>query len=262
MTRESGRRRSPTGSSRRFSSPTSSARRSGCVELGDREWAELLARHHAAVRRELERFRGREVDTPATVSSPPSTVPPARSGARWRSATLRATSASKSAPVCTPASASWSASKVTGIAVHIGARVASPPAPDEVLVSATVRDLVSGSGIGFEERGEHELKGIGTWRLYAVLRIASYRVRRGDAAEANRGTLLPARRLDLAVVRRGGGDEVAEKLLVSPSRSRRPHDPQGLRVGKRGLLHPAGPCERTGGQLRRISSVVVGGSKL
>ena len=56
-----------------------------------------------------------------------------------------------------------------GIAVHTGARVAALAGPGEVLVSSTVRDLVAGSGIAFEERGEHELKGVpGTWRLYAA----------------------------------------------------------------------------------------------
>jgi class 3 adenylate cyclase len=52
--------------------------------------------------------------------------------------------------------------------VHTGARVADAAGPGEVFVSSTVRDLVSGSGITFEERGEHELKGVGAWRLYAV----------------------------------------------------------------------------------------------
>jgi class 3 adenylate cyclase len=59
--------------------------------------------------------------------------------------------------------------KVTGIAVHTGARVAALAAPGEVLVSSTVKDLVAGSGIEFEDRGAHELKGIpGEWQLYAV----------------------------------------------------------------------------------------------
>jgi class 3 adenylate cyclase len=58
---------------------------------------------------------------------------------------------------------------VAGIAVHTGARVAALAGPSEVLVSSTVKDLVAGSGIEFEERGQHELKGVpGTWRLYAV----------------------------------------------------------------------------------------------
>jgi class 3 adenylate cyclase len=63
------------------------------------------------------------------------------------------------------------AGKIGGIAVHIGARVAALAQPSEVLVSATVRDLVAGSGLQFEERGPHTLKGVpGTWPLYAVSR--------------------------------------------------------------------------------------------
>jgi class 3 adenylate cyclase len=58
--------------------------------------------------------------------------------------------------------------KVAGIAVHTGARVSGLAGPGEVLVSATVRDLVSGSGIEFEDRGEHELKGVGKRQVYAV----------------------------------------------------------------------------------------------
>ena len=58
---------------------------------------------------------------------------------------------------------------ISGIAVNIGARVAPPPLPGEVLVSQTVKDLVAGSGLDFEDRGEHELKGVpGSWRLYSV----------------------------------------------------------------------------------------------
>ena len=59
--------------------------------------------------------------------------------------------------------------KVSGIAVHTGARVAAAAGPGEVLVSSTVRDLVAGSGIAFDDRGERELKGVGTWRLYSVV---------------------------------------------------------------------------------------------
>ena len=58
---------------------------------------------------------------------------------------------------------------VAGVAVHIGARVSAAASAGEVLVSSTVKDLVVGSGIGFEDRGEHELKGVpGSWRLYVV----------------------------------------------------------------------------------------------
>jgi class 3 adenylate cyclase len=58
---------------------------------------------------------------------------------------------------------------VTGIAVAAGSRVASLAGPSEVLVSSTVKDLVAGSGIEFDDRGEHELRGVGAWRLYSVL---------------------------------------------------------------------------------------------
>ena len=58
--------------------------------------------------------------------------------------------------------------KIGGVAVHTGARVASLADPGEVLVSSTVKDLVAGSGISFEDRGVHQLKGVGEWRLYAV----------------------------------------------------------------------------------------------
>jgi class 3 adenylate cyclase len=61
------------------------------------------------------------------------------------------------------------ADKVGGIAVHTGARISAAARAGEVLVSSTVRDLVAGSGIRFEDRGEHELKGVGAWRLYSVV---------------------------------------------------------------------------------------------
>ena len=80
-----------------------------------------------------------------------------------------ASSGSRSAPGCTPANASSSTASVAGIAVHTGARVAAEAQPGEVLVSSTVKDLVAGSGIRFDDRGVHELRGIpGDWRLFAV----------------------------------------------------------------------------------------------
>ena len=74
--------------------------------------------------------------------------------------------------------------KVSGIAVHTGARVAAQAGPGEVLVSSTVKDLVAGSELEFEARGVHELKGIpGEWRLYAVRDPESDRTSRSDAFE-------------------------------------------------------------------------------
>jgi class 3 adenylate cyclase/pimeloyl-ACP methyl ester carboxylesterase len=141
-------------------------------ELGDHAWAELLERHHAVVRRELERFRGREIDNAgdgflATFDGPARAVRcavAARDAVRELGLDLRAGVHTGECELLGP--------KVAGIAVHTGARVAGLAAAGEVLVSSTVRDLVSGSGIDFAERGEHELKGVpGTWRLYAVAAV-------------------------------------------------------------------------------------------
>ena len=78
-------------------------------------------------------------------------------------------SGSTSGPDCTPARSKSSPTDVAGLAVHIGARIAALAGPREILVSSTVRDLVVGSGLEFDERGEHELKGVpGTWRVFSV----------------------------------------------------------------------------------------------
>jgi class 3 adenylate cyclase len=137
-------------------------------ELGDRSWAELLARHHAIVRRELERFRGREIDTAgdgflATFDGPARAVRAAcaiRDEVRQIGIDIRAGLHTGECEVLSEA--------VRGIAVHTGARVAAAAGPGEVLVSSTVKDLVAGSGISFDDRGIHELKGVDEWHLYAV----------------------------------------------------------------------------------------------
>ncbi|HYF11886.1 MAG TPA: adenylate/guanylate cyclase domain-containing protein [Actinomycetota bacterium] len=139
------------------------------VSLGDRRWREILEQHHRVVRRELERFRGREVDTAgdgflATFDGPARGVRCAcaiRDAVRSLELEIRAGLHTGECELI--------GDKVGGIAVHTGARVASAAAPGEVLVSSTVRDLVAGSGIRFEERGERELKGVGSWRLYSVV---------------------------------------------------------------------------------------------
>ena len=139
--------------------------------LGDRAWRELLQRHHELVRRQLVRFRGTEVDTAgdgffASFDGPARAI-------RCACAIVAATPelgldvrAGLHTGECELLDR-----KVAGIAVHTGARVAAHAQPGEVLVSQTVKDLVAGSGLAFQERGEHELKGIpGDWRLYAVER--------------------------------------------------------------------------------------------
>jgi len=140
------------------------------AEVGDRRWRELLERHHALVRRQLVRFSGREVDTAgdgffASFDGPARAIRCAcaiRDGVREQlGLDVRAGLHAGECEVVE--------GKVSGIAVHIGARVAGAAEPGEVLVSSTVRDLVAGSGIAFDERGEHDLKGVpGPWRLFAV----------------------------------------------------------------------------------------------
>jgi class 3 adenylate cyclase len=144
------------------------------VALGDRAWRELLERHHELVRRQLARFRGREVDTAgdgffASFDGPARAIRCACAivdGVRDLGLEVRA---GLHTGECELANG-----KVAGIAVHTGARVAAHAGPGEVLVSSTVRDLVAGSGLAFEERGPRELKGIpGEWRLFAVDRVGA-----------------------------------------------------------------------------------------
>jgi pimeloyl-ACP methyl ester carboxylesterase len=141
------------------------------VEVGDRRWRDLLEEHHAAVRRELARFRGREVDSTgdgflATFDGPARAV---RCGAAARDA-VRALGLELRAGVHT-GEVEVANGSVRGIAVHTGARVLAAAGAGEVVVSQTVKDLVAGSGIEFAERGTHQLKGIpGEWRLYVAVR--------------------------------------------------------------------------------------------
>jgi class 3 adenylate cyclase len=139
------------------------------TRVGDREWHDLLDRYYATARRQLARFRGREIDTAgdglfATFDGPARAI---RCGAAIAGAVgalgiaVRVGVHSGECEVI--------GDKVGGIAVHTGARIAGHAAPGEVLVSSTVRDLVAGSGIRFEDRGRHPLKGMpGDWSLFAV----------------------------------------------------------------------------------------------
>jgi len=137
--------------------------------LGDRGWRELLANHHTVVRRELRRFRGREVKTLgdgflATFDGPARGIRCAcaiRDGVRPLGIEIRAGLHTGECAVM--------GDDVGGIAVHIGARVAASAAPSEVLVSSTVKDLVAGSDLRFVDRGTHNLHGMpGEWHLFAV----------------------------------------------------------------------------------------------
>ena len=139
------------------------------ADRGDRRWAELLEGHQQIVRRELARFRGREIDTAgdgflATFDGPARAIQCAsviRDGVKGLGIEIRAGLHTGECEVA--------GEKIRGVAVHIGARVASLAGAGEVLVSRTVRDLVAGSGLAFDDRGSHVLKGVpGEWQLFAV----------------------------------------------------------------------------------------------
>lgn len=140
------------------------------AELGDRRWAELVGAHHTLVRRQLDRFRGRELDTAgdgffASFDGPVRGIRCARAIVEALGQIGLDTRAGLHTGECEVVG-----DKLAGIAVNIGARVASLAGPGEVLVSSTVKDLVAGSGIGFAARGAVELKGVpGRWQLYAVV---------------------------------------------------------------------------------------------
>jgi class 3 adenylate cyclase len=136
---------------------------------GDREWRMVLDRHEALVRAQLARFRGREVSTAgdgffAVFDGPSRAIRCARAivdGAEALDIEVRAGIHTGECEV--------RGDDYSGIAVHVGARIAALAGPGEVLTSGTVKDLVAGSGLTFADRGTHDLKGIpDNWHVYEV----------------------------------------------------------------------------------------------
>jgi class 3 adenylate cyclase len=139
------------------------------ARLGDSRWRDLIHAHNAVVRRELDRYRGREVHSTgdgvlATFDGPARAI----RGAVAISEAVRALGLEIRAGLHT-GEIELLGNDIGGIAVHIGSRVSSMAGPREILVSSTVKDLVAGSGVEFEDRGLHDLKGVpGPWHLFAV----------------------------------------------------------------------------------------------
>jgi class 3 adenylate cyclase len=140
------------------------------AELGDEAWRSLLAQHDERARGEIERHRGRFVNSTgdglfATFDGPARAVRCAQAiGAAVGDLGIRIRAGVHTGEVI------LEAGDVRGIAVHVGARVAGLAGAAEVLVSQTVKDLVVGSGLAFQDAGEHELKGVpDRWHLYRVL---------------------------------------------------------------------------------------------
>jgi class 3 adenylate cyclase/pimeloyl-ACP methyl ester carboxylesterase len=151
-----------------FTDMVDSTRRA--AELGDARWRELLERHNALVRGYLAEYRGQEIDRAgdgflATFDGPARAIRCAEAVVNSSSREgleIRAGVHSGEVELLEQG--------IGGISVHIGARVAAQAAPGEVLVTSTVRDLVAGSGIEFNERGKHALKGVpGRWQLFSAL---------------------------------------------------------------------------------------------
>ena len=140
------------------------------AELGDAAWRELMEQHHRVVRSLLDRHRGREIDTAgdgffAAFDGPARAIRCARAICEETARLGLEIRIGAHTGECEIVD-----DKPGGLAVVVGARVSSQARAGEVLVSGTLKDLVAGSGIAFEERGEHELKGVpGNWRLYAVV---------------------------------------------------------------------------------------------
>jgi len=141
------------------------------LELGDKRWKDLISAHHSIVRKEIGLFRGREIDTAgdgffAVFDGPARAVRCAcaiRDSIRQIGMEIRSGVHTGECEIM--------GSNIGGIAVHIGARVISKAQEGEVLVSSTVKDLVAGSGLVFESRGKHSLKGIpGEWELFSVVK--------------------------------------------------------------------------------------------
>jgi class 3 adenylate cyclase len=189
------------------------------AELGDRRWRDLVGRHHAIVRRELKRFRGRELDTAgdgffARFERPADAIRCAcavSDEVRELGIEIRAGIHVGEAEVFEH--------KVGGIAVNVAARVMGVAEGGEVLVSSTLRDAVAGSGFAFADHGTHRLKGIeGEWRLFEVTSVdgerrslplseEEARSRRGFSeavpARGHRGLIVGAAVLVVALI--GGG---------------------------------------------------------
>jgi class 3 adenylate cyclase len=141
------------------------------ARLGDRKWRDLIDAHDRAIRRQLERFQGREIGTRgdgfvATFDGPGRAI---ECGCSMRDS-MRALGLEIRVGLHTGEIELREDGEIAGVAVHLAARVEQHAEASEVLVSSTVKDLVAGSGIEFTDRGEHELKGVpGTWRLHAVV---------------------------------------------------------------------------------------------
>ena len=183
------------------------------AELGDKRWRRVISQHHALVRRELRRFGGREIDTAgdgffATFDQPAQALRCAEAIARGvRRFEIETRAGIHMGEVETMGT------KVGGLTVHIGARVMAQAGPSEVLVSSTVRDLLAGSDMRFDDRGVHELKGVpAQWRLFALEGIPDAEAEEEPEADIPSG---PRRRVPVLPLAVGGSAVVAAAVAIT-----------------------------------------------
>jgi class 3 adenylate cyclase len=197
------------------------------TEQGDRRWRELLEAHYALVRQELVRFRGREVNTTgdgflATFDGPARAIRCAcaiSTGVQRLGLQIRAGVHTGECQLVED--------QVGGIAVHTGARISALAGAGEVLVSSTVKDLVAGSGIQFEDRGTHVLKGVRDgWRLFRVVQGAESTVATPSVESAKaepRAGPLSHREQEVATLVALGlsNRQIAEELVIAETTAER-----------------------------------------
>ena len=188
------------------------------AELGDKRWRELLERHNALVRRQIEEYRGREIDRAGdgfltTFDGPARAIRCAQAivaSAAQEGLEIRAGVHSGEVELLEQG--------IGGIAVHVGARVAALAEPREVLVTTTVRDLVAGSGIEFVERGTHELKGVpGEWDLLSAVR--DLKRKRARAAQRTSGSISSSRTASLTCASIGSFRVTSASIVASSASS-------------------------------------------
>ena len=139
------------------------------AELGDSPWRALLDEHYQVARRAISRYGGREIKTIGDGVLATFDGPARACGRPPRSAPMSPIWGWTFAPASTRAKSSCEATDIAGLAVHIAARILAMASSGEVLVSGTVKDLVVGSGLEFNDRGSHVLKGVpGEWRVFAL----------------------------------------------------------------------------------------------
>ncbi len=198
------------------------------AELGDRRWSELLEAHHSRVRALISRYDGREVDTAgdgflATFDGPTRAI----RCAEEITAAVQTIGLDVRAGVHT-GEIVLAGDDVRGIAVHVGARIAAMAGAGEVLVSSTVRDLVVGSGLRFDDRGLHSLKGVpDQWQLLAVAGghsddAPTVAIGPGNPLAPNSTLITRSDRTALRLARRAPG--VARLISRALSRNGRPHE--------------------------------------